>query len=72
MLGSERPRGRLFTVGGNWTQRREYRSVRDDLDAIEAVTLDQTAAVLARYPLTRPMTFAVGPLESLAAPAAWQ
>jgi predicted Zn-dependent peptidase len=69
VLGSERPRGRLFVVGGNWTQRHEYRSVRDDLDAVEALTLDQIAAVLARYPLTRPMTFAVGPLDSLAAPS---
>ncbi len=68
VLGSERPRGRLFVVGGNWTQRHEYRSVRDDLDAVEALTLDQIAAVLARYPLTRPMTFAVGPLDTLAAP----
>ncbi len=40
VLGSERPRGRLFTVGGNWTQRHEYRTVREDLDAVERITLD--------------------------------
>ena len=39
VLSSERPRGRLFTVGINWSQRREYRSVRDDLDAIEGISL---------------------------------
>ena len=30
---SGRPR-RLFTVGSNWVQRREYRSVRDDLNSV--------------------------------------
>ena len=33
VLSSERPRGRLFNVGSNWTYRHEYRSVKDDLDA---------------------------------------
>ena len=40
VLSSERPRGRLFTVGGNWLQRREYRSVADDLAAVDAVSVD--------------------------------
>ena len=65
VLGSERPRGRLFNVGGNWTQRREYRSVRDDLDAVEAVQLADVAAVLAKYPLTRSTTVCVGPLAEV-------
>ena len=68
VLGSERPRGRLFAVGTNWTHRRAYRSVADDLEAIEAVTLEQVAAVLARYPLTRSTSIAVGPLAQLTAP----
>jgi len=68
VLGSERPRGRLFAIGSNWTHRREYRSVKDDLDAIEAVTLSEVAAVLKRYPLTRCTSLAVGPLAELAAP----
>ena len=63
VLASERPRGRLWTVGGNWTQRREYRSVKDDLAAVEAVTLDDLHTVLAKYPLTRSTTMAIGPLE---------
>ena len=39
VLGSERPQSRLFNVGGNWLQRREYRSVADDLASLDAVTV---------------------------------
>jgi len=69
VLGSERPRGRLFTVGGNWLQRREYRTVHDDLEAIEAITLDDVTAVLARFPLSTSTTVAIGPLKDLPSPA---
>ncbi|HTQ39129.1 MAG TPA: pitrilysin family protein [Pirellulales bacterium] len=65
VLASERPRGRLFTVGANWVQRREYRSVRDDLDAIEAITLKDVGAVQQTYPLTQSTTFVVGPLAEI-------
>lgn len=68
VLSSERPRGRLFNLGANWTHRREYRSVRDDLDAVEGVTLDQIAAVLKKHPLTRSTTVAIGPVAELPAP----
>lgn len=68
VLGSERPRGRLFSVGTNWSHRGAYRSVKDDLDSIDAVTLDSVAAVLAKYPLTRCTSVAVGPLAQLAPP----
>jgi predicted Zn-dependent peptidase len=65
VLSSERPRSRLFNVGGNWLQRREYRSIADDLAVIDAVTLDDVHAVLARYPLARVSTVTVGPLTEL-------
>ena len=68
VLSSEKPRGRLFNVGSNWIQRREYRHVRDDLDAIESVTLEDVAAVLARYPLSKTTTVVVGPLKDVKAP----
>lgn len=68
VLSSERPRGRLFNVGGNWTQRREYRSVRNDLDAVEAVKLPDVAAVLAKYPLTASTTVCIGPLADVPRP----
>ncbi|HEV3025640.1 MAG TPA: pitrilysin family protein [Pirellulales bacterium] len=68
VLSSERPRGRLFNLGSNWTYRREYRSVKDDLDAVDAVTLEQLSAVLSKYPLTVSTTIAVGPLADVASP----
>ena len=68
VLASERPRGRLFTVGANWIQRREYRSVRDDLEAVEAMTLRDLAAVRKKYPLSRWTTFVVGPLAQVSPP----
>lgn len=64
VLGSEKPRNRLFNVGGNWMQRREYRSVAADLAAVDALTLADIHAVLAKYPLTRATTVTIGPLTS--------
>lgn len=68
VLASERPRGRLFTVGSNWVQRREYRSVRDDLERIEAITVDEIATVLRKFPLTQSTTYVVGPLAKVDPP----
>jgi predicted Zn-dependent peptidase len=65
VLGGERPRNRLFNVGGNWLQRREYRSVAHDLATVDAVTLDEVHAVLAKYPLSRATTVTIGPLAEL-------
>jgi predicted Zn-dependent peptidase len=68
VLSSERPRSRLFNVGGNWLQRREYRAVADDLAALNAVTVDDVHAVLKKYPLSRTSTVTVGPLETVQNP----
>lgn len=63
VLGSERPRNRLFNVGGNWMQRREYRSVADDLQTVDEVTLEDLHRVLAEFPLTGGTTVTIGPLQ---------
>ena len=69
VLSSERPRGRLFNVGGNWIQRHEYRTVQQDLAAIDAVTCDDMhGASSASYPLTTATTLAIGPAKALKAP----
>ena len=68
VLSSERPRGRLFPVGGDWVYRRQYRSVRDELEAVAAVTPDEIAAVLSKYPLGRSTTVTIGPLADVPAP----
>jgi len=65
VLQSERPGNRLFSVGSNWLQRREYRTVREILDSYEAVTVDDVASVLEKYPLTANTTVAVGPMPHL-------
>ena len=65
VLSGERPRGRLFSVGSDWIQRREYRSIRDDLDAVAAIGPDDVSAVLAKYRLTDNTTVTIGPLTEL-------
>ena len=63
VLSSERPRGRLFAVGSDWIYRRQYRPVEEDLAAMAAITVDDAAAVLRKYPLERNMTISVGPAD---------
>lgn len=69
VLSSERPRGRLWYVGGDWIYRREYRTVRELLEAYDRVTVDDVHAVLARYPLSKHTAIAIGPEAHLQAPA---
>ncbi len=66
VLRSERPMGRLGSLGSNWVYRNEYRSVTDDLAAYRAITPDDIKRLLERYPLGQTTTVAVGPLEALA------
>lgn len=61
VLAAERPQNRLFSVGGNWAYRREYRTVDRDLADLEAITLADIDAVLAAYPLTHFTTICLGP-----------
>ena len=48
VLRSERPMGRLASLGFHWTYRREYLSVDEELEAFSRVTLDDLRRVLAR------------------------
>ncbi|HID24105.1 MAG TPA: hypothetical protein EYP14_17125 [Planctomycetaceae bacterium] len=65
VLRSERPMGRLSSLGGNWIYRGEYRSVDDDLQTVRSLTRDDIREVLEAYPLGWTTTAAVGPLERL-------
>ena len=68
VLGAERPRGRLFSVAGNWIYRRQHRPVELDLDIVSSIALDDLSAVLAKYPLTRAASVTIGPLAGLEPP----
>ena len=62
VLSGERPRRRLFEVGGEWSHAREYRSVADALRIVEALTLDDLHRVAAEWPLVGPAaTVLAGP-----------
>ncbi|MDR1269551.1 MAG: insulinase family protein [Planctomycetaceae bacterium] len=63
VLANERPSGRLFSIGGEWTVHRQYRTIRQDLEEIRRITLDNVEAVLKKYPLNDHLLVTVGPLE---------
>jgi predicted Zn-dependent peptidase len=65
---SERPMGRMQAIGMAWTYLHQYRTVDDELQAFDAVTLEDMHTLLARYPLGQTTTLALGPLDSLARP----
>lgn len=67
ILQAERSANRLFSVGGNWIHRREYRTVAELVRDYQAVTLADINAVLEKYPLTQKTTVSVGPLSELKA-----
>jgi predicted Zn-dependent peptidase len=64
VLAGERPRRRLFEVGGEWAHAREYRSVPDALRLVEALTIDDLHRVAAAWPLLGPAaTVLAGPRQ---------
>ena len=61
VLRSERPMGRLSSLGFLWTYCHEYQTVSEELEAFQAVSLSDIRGVLDRWPLL-PMTIvSVGP-----------
>ncbi|MDR0703558.1 MAG: insulinase family protein [Planctomycetaceae bacterium] len=63
VLANERPSGRLFSIGGEWIVHRQYRTIRQDLEEIRRITLDDVNTVLKKYPLDNPLLVTIGPLE---------
>lgn len=65
VLRGERPMGRLMPLGLTWTYRGEYLSLEQELDVLNAVTVEDVRRVLAAYPLL-PMTIVtIGPTTDL-------
>lgn len=65
VLRSERPMGRLGSLGFNWSYRRQYISVADELDLFGRVTVADIARVLKQYPLSKLTVVTVGPTTDL-------
>ena len=55
VLRSERPMGRLSSLGFLWTYRHEYQTVSEEMEAFGKVTVSEVRGVLDRWPLL-PMT----------------
>jgi predicted Zn-dependent peptidase len=61
VLRSERPMGRLASLGFHWAYRREYLSAADELEALNRVTVGDVRRVLDRWPLLPMSVVSVGP-----------
>jgi predicted Zn-dependent peptidase len=66
VLSSERPMGRLESLGNNWIYRNRYQSVAEDLAQIRAVTTSQIRELLETFPLAQMTTVTVGPKSTVA------
>ena len=62
---SERPLGRMHAVGIGWTYLQSYRSVDEELEKYDAVTLKDVRTVLDHYPFDKLTVLALGPLAKL-------
>jgi len=69
VLRSERPMGRLASLGFHWTYRREYQSVESELDAFGRVTPADVRRLLEQWPLLPMTVVSVGPTTEVAPPA---
>lgn len=63
VLRSERPMGRLSSLGGNWLMRHEYRPVETDLETVRGIRLTDIRELLEEFPLGQTTTVGVGPLS---------
>lgn len=63
---AERTFRRMLGIGRDWTYLGQYRTLDDELAAIDAVTVETIRDLLDRYPLTRVTTVGLGPLKKLA------
>ncbi len=65
VLRSERPMGRLSSLGFHWTYRNAYMTVAEELEKYAAVTLAEIKRVIDRWPLLPMTTVTVGPSTDL-------
>ncbi len=65
VLGSERPMGRLTSLGGSWLSGLGYRSVEDELQLLEAISMQDIHNVLSQFPVLQTTTVGLGPLSGI-------
>ena len=65
---SERPMSRLFSVGNNWLQRGEYRTIAEAVAAYQAVTVDDITRLVTKFPFHENAMVAAGPLAAIPEP----
>ena len=65
VLRSERPMGRLMSLGFHWTYRHEHLAVEQELEAYSKVTVDDIRRVLGRWPLVPMTVVSVGPTTEI-------
>jgi predicted Zn-dependent peptidase len=65
VLRSERPMGRLMSLGFHWTYRREHMTVEAELEAYSKVSLNDLRRVLDRWPLVPMTVVSVGPTTEI-------
>ncbi len=63
--GHERTPRRMLSIGDDWIYLHQYRTLDDELAAIDAVDAAAIHQLLEKYPLRDFMTIALGPLSSL-------
>jgi predicted Zn-dependent peptidase len=68
VLRSERPMGRLASLGFHWMYRRAYIPVEDELEAFSRVTRDDLQRVLADWPFWPLTIVSVGPATDVQPP----
>ncbi len=68
VIRSERPMGRLMSLGFQWTYRHEYMSIESEIEHYSKVTVADIRSVLERYPLTPQTIVSVGPTTDLHQP----
>lgn len=61
VLRSERPMGRLSTLGNDWIYRHEYRTVAEDIALLRGVTLKDIRELLDAFPLRTVTQVGLGP-----------
>jgi predicted Zn-dependent peptidase len=68
VLRSERPMGRLASLGFHWMYRHAYLSVEQELEAFSKVTVDDLRRLLADWPLWPLTIVSVGPTTEINMP----